>query len=120
MFLAENKIPVESPNPKNKDGGIVLSSFGFQPVIQRLINQVITPIAKKLWSGMGEDSLRDHIALATAYKAGETNGLGLHREEAEISVNCCLGATPGVEGGDVLFKGTRCREHAFIESEDDA
>ena len=107
-FFRDNKIPSEAPNPQNKHG-VILDNFNFKNIFQLLINEIITPISKKLWHGVGEDSLDCHNSFTTAYSENQDTELEAHIDDSEISVNYCLENHAG--GGNVIFKGVRCRPH---------
>ena len=115
-FFKENNVPSESPNPQNRHG-IILDNFRFKCVFDMLIEQVISPIAKKLWWNIGEDSLFHHNSFTVAYSKTMDMGLSAHRDDSEITVNYCLGSK--FKGGDVLFHGVRCKEHVTEDSPHD-
>ena len=69
-FFVDNNIPEHQPNIKNLHG-VHLNDFSFQNFFKYLIAKVITPIAKKLWDGVGEDSLDHYNAFTTAYSLSQ-------------------------------------------------
>ena len=70
---------------------------------------MISPVAKQLWQGIGEDSLDHHHAFTVEYSKDKDKRLELHRDDAEVTLNYCLGTD--FKGGVVKFKGVRCLEH---------
>ena len=70
---------------------------------------VVSPISKKLWWGMGEDSLDHHHGMTVEYGTDKDKNLALHRDNSEITINYCLGTN--FVGGTVRFEGMRCLEH---------
>ena len=108
-FFAENKIPSEPPNPSNWHG-VQLDNFEtFTPGFTELIQTVITPLSKKLFSDMGEDSLDSHSAFTVAYGQHQDRKLGRHVDNSEITVNLCLEGD--FKGGELEFQGVRCQKH---------
>ena len=89
-FIKENGLPNEEPNLRNRHG-IFLDNFDFREVFRTIIEKVVTPIAKKLWWNIGENSLDEHTAYTTAYSKGWDQSLGQHFDDSEITVNYCLG-----------------------------
>ena len=57
---------MEQPNPENHHG-IILDDFGFKTLLENVINKIISPIARYLWSGVGEDKLELGHAFSVAY-----------------------------------------------------
>ena len=82
-------------------------NFGFFQMFQDLTNNIIIPISKKLWCGMGEDSLFHNNTFTVAYSKSMDKKLSLHQDESEVTVNYCVG-NAGFTGGDIIFKGISC------------
>ena len=90
-FYKNYKIPMENPNSQNKHG-ILVDNFGFYGVIQEMVQRVVIPLAKKLWSGVGEDTLHMHNAFTVDYHKTKDKNLELHVDDSEVTVNICLGS----------------------------
>ena len=112
-FLNTNILPMEQPNPENNHG-IILDDFGFKHILESLIKKIISPIAKHLWSGVGEDSLELGHAFTVAYSAKMDKNLSLHEDNSELTVNYCMGPDD-FKGSRVKFKGVRCRAHGTVK-----
>lgn len=112
QFLKDHNIPQLPPNPYNNHG-LILGNFFFYDMVQCLVERVIEPIAKKLWWGIGESSLNYHEAFTVAYGKDLDQGIGLHSDDSEVTVNYCLGEE--FEGSDLVFAGVRCRGHERVQ-----
>ena len=110
-FCRANLIPIPCPNTMNNNG-VILDDFGFHDMLHDIMVKVVSPLAKKLWSGMGEDSLDHHHGMTVEYGLDKDRKLDLHRDNAEITINYCLGTT--FKGGTVRFEGMRCLEHIDV------
>lgn len=74
-----------------------------------MIDKVISPISQKLWNGIGEDCLNHHHTFSVEYSKDKDKRLEKHVDDAEITVNYCLGTD--FKGGVVRFEGMRCIMH---------
>ena len=111
-FCVQNQIPAQAPNTMN-NYGVILDDIGFYDMIQEIIDKVVTPVAKKLWSGIGEDSLDHHHAFTVEYGLDKDKRLELHRDSSAVTLNYCLGTD--FKGGYVNFQGMRCIDHYMIK-----
>ena len=89
--------------------GLMLNLYGLKSLITHMVEEVISHLAKKLWWCAGEDSLDVFEAFTMEYGQNKDKRLNFHVDDAEITLNYCLGTK--FEGGVVKFKGIRCREH---------
>ena len=82
-------------------------------MIGDMVQKVVIPIASKLWQGIGEDQLDEHTAFTVEYARGKDEGMPEHLDDAEITVNYCLGND--FEGGDLKFGRMRCPQHEKLQ-----
>ena len=92
--------------------GVILDDLGFRDFLDQIMEKVITPISKKLWWDMGQDSLDHHHAFTVEYAPNKDKRLEIHRDDSEVTVNYCLGTD--FVGGVVRFEGMRCYDHSNI------
>ena len=71
--------------------GVILDDFGFYEMIQEFIQNVVKPLARCLWSGIGEDGLDSHHAFTVEYGDGKDRKLDKHYDDAEVTINYCMG-----------------------------
>jgi hypothetical protein len=69
----------------------------------------LAPFARLLFPGLGGDGIDDAHAFFVSYAREREVDLGFHADDAEVTLNLCLGA--GFTGGDLYFEGVRCEEH---------
>ncbi|XP_078490040.1 2-oxoglutarate and iron-dependent oxygenase domain-containing protein 2-like isoform X2 [Ciona intestinalis] len=93
------------PNTMN-NYGILLNELGFDELFfNEFRRKYISPVVKILypeWFGLGLDS---HKVFTVKYKHGEDLGLAYHYDNAEVTLNVCLGKQ--FEGGELYFGGMR-------------
>ena len=102
----------------------ILDHFGFKPILERWVSQLVTPFAKLLFPHFGGDSLDSHHGFVVEYKLGKDIDLGFHvgelkvgfslQDDSEITLNLCLGKE--FTGGGLYFKGVRCNHHTNTPS----
>ena len=88
------------------NNGVILDDLGFHEMLNSIMINVVSPIAKKLFWDIGEDSLDHHHGMTVEYGEGKDKKLSLHVDDAEITINYCLGTA--FTGGKVRFLGVRC------------
>ena len=82
-----------------------------------MITNVVLPIAKELFWGMGVDSISEHNAFTVNYSTSADQDLQLHGDDSELTINICLGNEDFV-GGDIIFEGARCDLHKDIKQQE--
>lgn len=80
---------LERPNGMNRYG-IVLNQLGLEPLITSLQQEYLLPLQADLFP---EESAQtdDHHCFIVRYKAGEDVGLDMHEDDADVTLNVCLG-----------------------------
>lgn len=80
---------LERPNGMNRYG-IVLNQLGLEPLISALQQEHLKPMQEALYPGPGTGP-DDHHCFIVRYKAGEDVGLDMHEDDADVTLNVCLG-----------------------------
>lgn len=111
-WAAAEGLDVPRPNSMNRHGAIV-DDFGLQPALRRLVVEGLRPFAALLYPEVGGASLDDHHAFVVDYAPGKDTSLDFHVDDAEVTLNLCLGET--FEGGALYFRGRRCWRHVQTE-----
>mmetsp|Transcript_53577 Transcript_53577/g.138569 ORF Transcript_53577/g.138569 Transcript_53577/m.138569 type:complete len:369 (+) Transcript_53577:191-1297(+) len=96
MLLAEvehaqqtNREQLDRPNGMNRYG-IVLNQLGLEPLITALQREHLAPLQGSLFPEEGS-TCDDHHCFIVRYKAGEDVGLDMHEDDADVTLNVCLG-----------------------------
>mmetsp|Transcript_7736 Transcript_7736/g.11482 ORF Transcript_7736/g.11482 Transcript_7736/m.11482 type:complete len:249 (+) Transcript_7736:1218-1964(+) len=92
------------PNSMNKNG-LVCDEMGQDQFWDAFVENYFRPLGSLL--SEGENELDDHHTFIVAYNAEKENmdkKLDLHVDDADMTINFCLG-TKGFEGGQVYFRG---------------
>ena len=109
------------PNSMNQHG-VLLDEIGMRPFVDALLLECVRPIAAVLLPESGGATLDHHRAFTVSYEApngsnsssaaasqrprrGDTQ-LGLHFDNAEVTLNVCLGES-GFRGGGLRFYGDK-------------
>jgi hypothetical protein len=95
-------MPVSRPNSMN-NYGCILDDFGFTPLITLIREKYISPLARLLYPDYNGDHLDSHHAFIVQYKVTEDKSLNFHYDEAEVTLNVCLGKE--FTGGSLYFRG---------------
>jgi len=80
---------LERPNGMNRYG-IVLNQLGLEPLITALQQEHLLPLQARLFPEEGSEA-DDHHCFIVRYKAGEDVGLDMHEDDADVTLNVCLG-----------------------------
>ncbi|KAK7087177.1 2-oxoglutarate and iron-dependent oxygenase domain-containing protein 2-like [Littorina saxatilis] len=79
------------PNTMNKHG-VLLNEFGFNKgLLKPLRRQYLSPITALLYPVWGGGCLDSHKAFSVTYDMGHDLDLGCHYDNAEVTLNVCLG-----------------------------
>eukprot|EP00298_Acanthocystis_sp_HF-20_P022979 c31291_g1_i1.p1 GENE.c31291_g1_i1~~c31291_g1_i1.p1 ORF type:complete len:267 (+),score=91.48 c31291_g1_i1:79-801(+) len=101
-----NSISLNFTRPNSMNNyGVIANEIGLKNFIDELVEQVISPLAKILFSDWGGSSLTHQHSFFIRYKKGEDLELSRHMDQSEITLNVCLGKV--FDGGDVFFDSQR-------------
>jgi hypothetical protein len=98
---------VHRPNSMNNYGAI-LDDFGFERCLEQLVSQVLNVLSSFAYPYIGA-TLDHHHGFVVAYEMGKDVNLDMHVDDADITLNICLGKQ--FTKGDLLFAGVRCHHH---------
>ncbi|MED6175829.1 2-oxoglutarate and iron-dependent oxygenase domain-containing protein cp2 [Stylosanthes scabra] len=101
------------PNTLNKYGA-VLDDFGLQAMLAKLMENFISPLSKVFFAELGGSTLDSHHGFIVEYGKDRDIDLGFHVDDAEVTLNVCLGKQ--FCGGELFFRGMRCDKHVHTES----
>jgi hypothetical protein len=96
---------VEPPNSMNTYGA-ALDALGLDASSLRA---ALAPFARLLFTPMGGSDIDDVHGFVVSYARARDVDLGFHADDAEVTLNLCLGAD--FTGGDLYFEGLRCEGH---------
>jgi hypothetical protein len=105
QWCGDNELPMIRPNTMNNYGA-VLDTFGFQAMLQELMHQYVSPLARLFYRDVGGDSLDSHHGFVVEYKPGKDVSLDFHVDASDVTLNVCLGKE--FTGGELYFRGVRC------------
>jgi len=97
-------LPLSRPNSMN-NYGIIFDDIGFEPMMDIIVKDFITPFAKSLFKNWGGETLDSHHAFMVKYKLGEDISLDTHVDDSEVTLNVCLGKE--FIDGKLYFHGIR-------------
>ncbi|XP_028396863.1 2-oxoglutarate and iron-dependent oxygenase domain-containing protein 2-like isoform X4 [Dendronephthya gigantea] len=87
----ESKLPKGRPNTMN-NYGILLDELGFdENFLDVLLHQYIKPLSGLMFPKNGGRSLDSYKAFTVKYKMGDDLSLGYHYDNAEVTLNVCMG-----------------------------
>lgn len=106
-------MPACRPNTMNSYG-IVLQDIGFGPFIDEFLLGYLGPLLQLVYPGRAEATgLDSHHSFLVQYKLHEDRKLDFHYDDADVTLNVCLGAT--FAGGDLLFSGLLTDDQTHTE-----
>jgi len=105
---ARDRVRLRRPNSMNQSGAVA-ADLGLVAAAQRLVEDVVRPLAAAAFAEVGGASLDHQHAFVVEYGAGRDLDLDLHVDDAEVTLNLCL--SDDFEGGALRFEGRRCRRH---------
>jgi len=108
-------LSLRRPNSMNRDG-LVLDEVGFESLLDDLLERVAAPLGRALFAHVGGDALDHHHGFTVAYAPERDRDLSLHVDDAEVTLNVCLGEA--FEGGALRVLGHRCLAHADTAAND--
>merc|ERR1719440_1059346 len=86
---------------------MVLGDIGFQDSMHAMMEQVVAPLVARHLSSRkdvetkGEKCFQSQHSFIVRYRAGEDEDLKTHRDDADVTLNICLGKC--FRGADVYF-----------------
>ncbi|KAK3266798.1 hypothetical protein CYMTET_24604 [Cymbomonas tetramitiformis] len=82
-------LPIRRPNSMN-NYGLVVNEIGMLPMLTKLQQIYLQPIAKLLFPEEGA-VFHGHHSFMVQYKQGEDLGLDMHTDDSDVTFNICLG-----------------------------
>ncbi|KAM4097220.1 hypothetical protein ACJW30_08G164800 [Castanea mollissima] len=113
-WVHEKKYRIMRPNTMNRYGA-VLDDFGFETMLEKLMEGFICPISRVFFPEVGGSTLDSHHGFVVEYGVNRDVELGFHVDDSEVTLNVCLGKQ--FSGGALFFRGVRCDEHVHSESQ---
>ncbi|KAI3896080.1 hypothetical protein MKW92_033819 [Papaver armeniacum] len=111
-WVTESNFRIMRPNLMNKYGA-VLDDFGFETMLDKLMDDFVRPISKVFFHEVGGSTLDSHHGFVVEYGKDRDLDLGFHVDDCEVTLNVCLGKQ--FSGGDLYFRGIRCDKHVNTE-----
>ncbi len=108
-FARLTERPLQRPNSMNRDG-VILGEVGFEALLDDLLEGVAAPLGRALFARCGGEALDHHHGFTVEYSPERDRDLSLHIDDAEVTLNVCLG--DAFEGGELSVLGHRCLAHA--------
>ncbi|CAH8383002.1 unnamed protein product [Eruca vesicaria subsp. sativa] len=122
MFIAEvenmekwfhySKSSMMRPTTINRFG-VVLDDFGLGSMLQKLLEDFISPISQFLFPEVCGTGLDSHHGYAIEYGKYRDTDVGFHVDDSEVTLNVCLGNQ--FTGAELYFRGVRCDNHVTSE-----
>jgi hypothetical protein len=96
-------LPRRRPNSMNKYG-LILNEIGMEPLMNDLLTKYVGPLCKSLYPDENVAvGLDHHHSFVVVYNQAGDNGLGMHHDASEVTLNVCLGKK--FEGSGLVFCG---------------
>ncbi|KAF8109954.1 hypothetical protein N665_0089s0072 [Sinapis alba] len=89
--------------------GVVLEDFGFESMLQKLLEDFISPISQVLFPEVCGSGLDSHHGYVIEYGEYIESDVAYHVDDSEVTLNVCLGKQ--FSGGELYFRGVRCPNH---------
>ncbi|KAK9724436.1 hypothetical protein RND81_05G071600 [Saponaria officinalis] len=113
-WVDDTRCKIMRPNTMNNYGA-VLDDFGLEIMLDKLMEDFIRPISKVFFHEVGGSTLDSHHGFVVEYGAQKDVDLGFHVDDAEVTLNICLGKE--FSGGELFFRGVRCDKHVNTETQ---
>ena len=97
-----------SPNNMH-EYGVTLTDPGLTSSIDALININLRKTIQQRFPDIPGSHFSSHHSFITCYGAEANHDLSLHVDASHVTLNICLHTQ--AKGADLVFTGTRCREH---------
>lgn len=105
-WASERGLTITRPNSMNRYG-LMLNAIGYRDALAEMMRSIVQPLAREVYPDIG--ALVDHHGFAVEYELGKDVDLALHVDDAEVTLNVCLGER--FDGGALGFRGVRCPDH---------
>lgn len=99
-------LSITRPNSMNRYG-LILDDVGYAGALDAMMRTIVAPLAARVHPGLG--ALVDHHGFLVEYAPQKDLDLDLHVDDAEVTLNVCLGET--FTRGALGFSGVRCSDH---------
>ncbi|CAL0322251.1 unnamed protein product [Lupinus luteus] len=113
-WVTEAKFRIMRPNTMNRYGA-VLEDFGFETMLDKLMEGFIRPLSRVFFAEVGGSTLDSHHGFVVEYGQDRDVDLGFHVDDSEVTLNVCLGKQ--FSGGELFFRGTRCENHVNTDTQ---
>uniref|UniRef100_A0A7N0UDG3 Fe2OG dioxygenase domain-containing protein n=1 Tax=Kalanchoe fedtschenkoi TaxID=63787 RepID=A0A7N0UDG3_KALFE len=113
-WVHDSKFRIMRPNTMNRYGA-VLDDFGFETMLDKMMDSYIRPISKAFYPEVGGGSLDSHHGFLVEYALDRDVDLGFHVDDSEVTLNVCLGTQ--FCGGELFFRGVRCEQHVNTDTQ---
>ncbi|XP_010498785.1 PREDICTED: uncharacterized PKHD-type hydroxylase At1g22950 [Camelina sativa] len=107
-WVYDSRSTIMRPNTMN-NFGVVLDDFGFDRMLQQLVEDFLSPISQALFPEFCGSALDSHHGYVVEYGKDRDVDLAFHVDDSELSLNVCLGKQ--FSGGELFFRGVRCDNH---------
>ncbi|KJE89909.1 Ogfod2 protein [Capsaspora owczarzaki ATCC 30864] len=103
QHFEKSGMPLARPNSMN-NYGTILNDIGFLPMLNELLAYHLNPLCKLLYPAWDEGGgLDHHHTFVVQYRMAEDRELKFHFDDAEVTLNVCLGTE--FTGGALYFGG---------------
>lgn len=113
LYAIKNQPVVDNNTPDNPNNmheyGVILHSPDLRSWIDELANTQLKKTLQERFPDMPGYYFSSHHSFITSYSADANQDLSLHVDASHITLNICL--ENQTQGADLVFTGTRCREH---------
>lgn len=99
------------PRRSGSRHGLVLSQVGFAQLLDTLMRNYLEPLARiaypDVFACAPDAAFVSHYGFVVTYERGKEESIATHADDAELTVNLCLGREGGFTGGRLYFYGLR-------------
>ncbi|KAK7506073.1 hypothetical protein BaRGS_00002795 [Batillaria attramentaria] len=104
--IEQSSCPKGRPNTMNSYG-VLLDEYGFDNGLLTPLREIyLMPLTSVLFPDCGGGCLDSHKAFTVIYSTSHDHDLSCHYDNAEVTLNVCLGYE-GFTGGDLYFHGMK-------------
>lgn len=114
-WAVKHQVELSRPNSMNRYG-VILDELGYTPMLDWLRVEYLSALCLRLFPEVGEGRMDQHHGFVVDYQMGGDRDLGFHVDDAEVTLNLCLGG--GFEGGELFFEGRRCGGHRQLPAKE--
>jgi hypothetical protein len=114
--IEASDLPKRRPNSMN-NYGLILNDL-MEPLMDRVLHELIVPLARLLFPLDGGASLDSHHSFIVEYRPDADTHLDMHTDDAEVTLNVCISRT--FTGGALAFCGLRgAQDHRVLSKKMD-